>query len=278
MPELPEVQTAIDDLLSAGLPGRRILEARVNRPGTVKPLGPDQFSRMVRGLVFRGIRRRGKYIIFTMSRDLSILAHLRMTGQFKLSSAADGTDPHDRVVFSLEDRRALRFHDTRAFGRLLCTPRPGDILDRLGPDALDPAITPVQFTHMLHSRRRQIKALLLDQVFIAGLGNIYCDEGLYRAGIHPLRRSDTLGSGEAILLFQAIRSVLATALRNRGTSLGTGETNYMSGGKRGENRSSLQVYGRENQQCLRCGSIIKKIYVGQRGTHYCPVCQPDQRK
>jgi len=278
MPELPEVQTAIDDLTEAGLPGSRIQSADVRRPATVRPLSPEAFAGQVRGLRFGPIRRHGKFIIFTMSHDFTILAHLRMTGQFELSPLSEGTDPHDRLVFFLEDDRLLRFHDTRTFGRLICTRNPGEVLDRLGPDALDPDLTASFFIRKMRSRHRQIKALLLDQGFIAGLGNIYCDEGLFAARINPLRRSDTLDEDEGVRLFEALRTALRTGLANRGTSLGNGETNYISGGRRGENLRALQIYGRDGENCNRCGGRIEKIYIAQRGTHYCPRCQPLQRK
>lgn len=278
MPELPEVQTVIDDLTAAGLPGRRILSVDVRRPGIVRPLSPDGFVCNVSGLTFGAISRHGKFIHFTLSGGISLLAHLRMTGQFALTTDSEPNDPHDRVVFSLDDGRILRFHDTRTFGRLICTSHPEEILGRLGPDALTSPLTGEQFHAMLQSRRRQIKALLLDQSFIAGLGNIYCDEALFAAGIHPLRASDSLDPDEGARLLDAVHTVLRTALRNRGTSLGDGETNYVSGGRAGENRSALRVYGRKGQACYQCGTDIEKIYVAQRGTHFCPACQPFCRK
>lgn len=280
MPELPEVQTVVNDLREAGLPGRRILAVRVNRPQTVAPLSPTDFSRRLEGRIFEEIGRYGKYIHFKMSGGGSLLAHLRMTGQFDLGRPGtdDEADPHDRVMFSLDDGRRLRFHDTRAFGRLIFTGHPDEILGRLGPDALDASFSPELFYQRLQKHRRQIKALLLDQSFIAGLGNIYCDEALFVTGIHPLRCSNTIDRQKARELLETLRSVLQTALKNRGTSLGEGETNYLSAGRRGENRSLLKVYGRAGEPCPRCGATIEKIYVAQRGTHFCPVCQADYTK
>ncbi|MGC9312213.1 MAG: DNA-formamidopyrimidine glycosylase family protein, partial [Sediminispirochaetaceae bacterium] len=207
MPELPEVQTVIDDLTAAGLPGRRILSVDVRRPGIVRPLSPDGFVCNVSGLTFGAISRHGKFIHFSLSGGISILAHLRMTGQFALTAVDEPDDPHDRVVFSLDDGSILRFHDTRTFGRLICTSHPEEILGRLGPDALTSPLTGEQFHGMLQSRRRQIKALLLDQNFIAGLGNIYCDEALFAAGIHPLRSSGSIDQNEAARLLDAVHSV-----------------------------------------------------------------------
>jgi len=275
MPELPEIQTTVDDLIKAGLPGRTITGCRITWARTVLPLASDSFIKNVIRRRIESIRRRGKYIVFHLSGDGFLVTHLRMTGQFELGpeSREDPGDPHDRVIFRLDDGRRLRFHDTRKFGRMVFTRKPGSILDRLGPEPFDPELNPDVFFRDLHTHSRQIKVLLLDQNFLAGLGNIYCDEALYRSRIHPLRSSRSLSPREAGLLLESIREVLESGLRNRGTSLGKGETNYLSGGRRGENRNSLQVYGRDGEPCLCCGSIIEKIYVGQRGTHFCPHCQ-----
>lgn len=282
MPELPEIQTTVNDLIEARLPGRKITDCRITWARTVLPLSPENFQENIVGQKIESIRRRGKYIVFRLSSGGFLITHLRMTGQFELD---DGTgtdrggsenpgDPHDRVSFRLDDGRHLRFHDTRKFGRMVFTRDPESILNRLGPEPFDPGLKADVFFHALHSRRRRIKALLLDQSFLAGLGNIYCDEALYLAGIHPLRCSGNLSQEEAWSLLASIRKVLYSGLRNRGTSLGEGETNYLSGGRRGENRANLRVYGRDGEACPSCGSIIEKIYVGQRGSHFCPHCQP----
>lgn len=276
MPELPEIQTTVNDLIDARLPGRKITNCRINWARTVLPLSPENFQENLVGRKIESIRRRGKYIVFQLSGGGFLITHLRMTGHFELDYGADTDhgDPHDRVSFRLDDGRHLRFHDTRKFGRMVFTHNPGSILDRLGPEPFDPGLSADVFSHALHRYNRQIKSLLLDQSFLAGLGNIYCDEALYLAGIHPLRSSGSLSQGEAGSLLGSIREVLESGLRNRGTSLGDGETNYLSGGRRGENRNKLKVYGREGKACPRCGSIIEKIYVGQRGSHFCPHCQP----
>lgn len=290
MPELPEVQTIVDDLAAAGLVGRRIASCEVLWHNTVRPLSPTEFHHRIIGLRFASLARRGKYILFGLeskpastgegpqgagaAQSLQLLAHLRMTGQFSLVSAEEAPDPHNRAVFTLDDGRQLRFHDTRKFGRLILAEDPERITGRLGPEPLDPSFSVENFYAALRRHKRRIKALLLDQHFLAGLGNIYCDEALYISGIHPLRKSDSISAKEADLLLATIREVLTAALKNRGTSLGDGETNYISDGRRGENGRALQVYGRKGQKCARCGSSIEKIYVAQRGSHFCPSCQP----
>ncbi|MFW6360265.1 MAG: bifunctional DNA-formamidopyrimidine glycosylase/DNA-(apurinic or apyrimidinic site) lyase [Spirochaetota bacterium] len=289
MPELPEVQTVVDDLRAAGIEGRTVISVRISWSNTVRPLSPDEFRREVSGLQIETVWRRGKYIVFRMQPNTAagvpsagtpaaetafLLTHLRMTGQYELCPHDDLQDPHDRVEFLLDDGRRLRFHDTRKFGRIIFTRRPRDILAKLGPEPLDPALTPAMFAAALRSRTRQIKALLLDQSFLAGLGNIYCDEALFAAGIHPLQKSSRITEEKAEELLLQIRTVLGQGLAKRGTSLGGGETNYISAGRRGENLAALQVYGRAGEACPHCGTRIEKIYVAQRGSHFCSHCQP----
>lgn len=273
MPELPEVQTVVDDLQAAGVEGSTIYSAAVTWENTVRPLTALQFSKEVCGRRIESIRRRGKYIVFKLDRGAYLLTHLRMTGQYQLSPPEKEADPHVRVEFKLDQDFRLRFHDTRKFGRIIFTHCPGEILDKLGPDPFDPELTPDKFASAVHKHARRIKALLLDQSFLAGLGNIYCDEALFAAGVHPLENSRLIEPYKAEKLLLQIRTVLRQGLRNRGTSLGEGETNYISGGKRGENREALRVYGLKGRPCPRCGTPLEKIYVAQRGSYFCPRCQ-----
>ena len=309
MPELPEVHTVVEDLRAAGVEGRYISSVSVSWNNTVRPLSPGQFAHHVQGLRIEAIGRRGKYIVFQLQPPGShgptasvegppeshrpagfyqgpsgwpyhyqdgkphLLTHLRMTGQYELCPADSPADPHDRVEFILDDGRRLRFHDTRKFGRIIFTSHPREILDKLGPEPLDTNYSPEQFTADLHAHSRQIKALLLDQSFIAGLGNIYCDEALFAAKVHPRTNSALISGEKAKNLLKQVRTALRQALKNRGTSLGKGETNYISGGRRGENMAALKVYGRQGTPCPRCGTPIEKIYVAQRGSHFCPRCQ-----
>ena len=273
MPELPEVQTVVDDLRAAGVEGDTINSVAISWENTIRPLSAAQFVKELRGQRIESIRRRGKYIVFKLDQGAYLLTHLKMTGQYQLSTPEKKADPHVRVEFVLDEDRRLCFHDTRKFGRIILTRHPGQTLDKLGPDPFDPKLTPELFASSVHKRARRIKALLLDQSFLAGLGNIYCDEALFAAGVHPLENSRLIEPHKAEALLLHIRTVLREGLRNRGTSLGEGETNYMSGGKRGENREALRVYGLNGRPCPHCGTPLEKIYVAQRGSYFCPRCQ-----
>ncbi len=274
MPELPEVQTVVNDLLAAGLVGCGIHGAKVFWSRCVEPMEPSEFSRLVANRSVEAIQRRGKYLVLKLSQGW-LLIHLRMTGRLEIVSPSSERDKHEHVIFDLDDGRQLRFHDTRKFGRMHITRDPSAVLDALGLEPLGEEFTAGVLGKMLRSRKRSLKPLLLDQTFIAGIGNIYCDESLWQARLHPLRRSTTLTDGEIHALHIAIRSVLNKAIRNLGTSLGTGEANFsISGGRSGRNRDSLMVFRRAKEPCKRCASIIRRIVVGQRGTFVCTQCQP----
>jgi formamidopyrimidine-DNA glycosylase len=181
---------------------------------------------------------------------------------------------HEHVILGFDDGSELRFHDTRKFGRLYLLERAEKILGRLGPEPLEPGFTAQRFAQMLKARCRLLKPLLLDQSFLAGLGNIYVDEALWESGLHPQRRSDLLSAAEARALHAAIRRVLRRGIKNLGTSLGTGKANFYSvSRRRGRNRDELKVFRRTGEPCPRCGSEIRRIVVGQRSTHLCSRCQ-----
>ena len=276
------------DLRTAGVAGARITEIEVLRHNSVAPLSPAEFISGAAGRRIGALRRRGKYLLFFLEGGGVLAAHLRMSGSFILADPHTPRDSHDRLVltlaFSAENaaantpadmRRELRFHDPRAFGRIRLITDEREVTALLGPEPLDPAMTDSAF-HRLLQRRRRLKPLLLDQRVLAGLGNIYTDEALHAAGLHPLRRADTLSLTDASRLLSAIRSVLRGAIERRGTSLGDGEGSYRSAGREGENRQQLSVYGRTGRSCPRCGTAVQRIVVGQRGTHLCPRCQPGE--
>ena len=275
MPELPEVQTVVSELCEAGLPGRRILMAVVNWPATVASPDAGSFCRGVRGAVVRRIRRRGKFIVIELSASMFLLVHLRMSGRMRLAAAGEvGVTRHDHVLLFLDDGRVLTFRDTRKFGRWILTRHPEEWLRRLGPEPLSNATAAPVFHRRLRTRRRMLKPLLLDQAFLAGLGNIYVDEALWRARLHPMRRAHTLDGTESAALGRAIRQVLREAVAAAGTTLGKGETNFYSvSGKAGRHRRGLRVFRRHGEPCPRCGETIVRLRVAQRGTHVCPRCQ-----
>lgn len=274
MPELPEVQTIVDDLKAAGLIGAVISRVSVHWPRTIATSTPRTFCRRMNQRAILGIHRRAKFILFQMDADLSLIVHLRMTGRFRLRDGNARRGKHDHVVISLRDQRRLFFHDTRKFGRFYLSADPQTILGKLGPEPLDSGFTARALAAMLNGRRRQIKPLLLDQTFISGLGNIYADEALWAARIHPQRRADTVAWNETKALHRSIRKVLRQALANSGTTLGRGQGNFFSLYRsQGNNANQLKVFRRTGEICHRCGATIKKIIVGQRSTHFCVRCQ-----
>ena len=272
MPELPEVETVARGL-RASLVGRTITGVEVSWARTLVPPDPVAFARRLVGQVISGVGRRGKWILIALDDGDTLLVHLRMTGQLVLESVDSPDDRHVRVLFSLDDGWWLRFSDQRKFGRMVLTSDPQSQLGGLGPEPLEDGFTAERLEEMLARRRGRIKPLLLNQRFVAGLGNIYADESLWRAGVHPLRQAGGLGSVEVRRLHRGIRSVLQAAIDSGGTTLADSAYRQPDG-RSGEFYDLLAVYGREGQPCVRCGATIERIVVGQRGTHYCPCCQP----
>lgn len=274
MPELPEVQTVVDNLNQGILVGCSITGARVSWPKTIAEISPARFRKQITGCTIRQITRRGKYIVFHLSRGLTMMIHLRMTGRLSWTITGNARNKHEHVVLEVEKKNELRFQDTRKFGRIFLTDAPEKILGKLGPEPLAKTFTPQGLFTMLQSKKRQIKPLLLDQTFIAGLGNIYVDEALWKATIHPLCISRLITKKEAGALHGAIVHVLNKGLKNMGTSLGKGKGNFYSVGNRpGRNADKLNVFRRTGQACLRCSTHIERIIVAQRSTHICPCCQ-----
>ena len=274
MPELPEVQTIVNDLNAADVIGIPISSARVYWPRTLAEPAPKSFCRKIKGCKFAAIRRRGKYLVFEMTDGYTMLLHLRMSGRLQLVSVGTPRNKHEHVILSFTDGRQLRFHDPRKFGRLSLLKDPAPILDRLGPEPLAPGFTATALGKLLKSRKRILKPLLLDQTFIAGLGNIYVDEALWEAKLHPCRLASTLSKPEIKALRLSIPRVLKRGLKNLGTSLGSGETNFYSvASRQGRNKDQLKVFRRTDLPCPRCQASIKRIIVGQRSTHICTKCQ-----
>lgn len=274
MPELPEVQTIVNDLNAAGLVGRVITKAGVYWPKTVATPSPADFCRLIKGQAIRAVYRRAKLILFEFNSNWTLGVHLRMTGRFGLSDAGKPRQKHEHVILDLDDGRALRFHDTRKFGRFQLVADLRTLLNHFGPEPLEPSFTSRRLSQLLRGRQRPIKPLLLDQAVIAGLGNIYVDEALWAARLHPLRRADSLNPEEVTALHRAIRRVLRTGLRHNGTTLGSGQGNFYSlGNTRGQNANHLKVFRRTQLPCPRCGAPIVRLVVGQRSSHVCRHCQ-----
>lgn len=277
MPELPEVETVVRGLNAARLCDMPIAQVKVCRASVVAGMPPAAFARALTGRTVRGFRRRAKYILADLDDGRRLLIHLRMTGQFRIESgAATPADPHDRMVLVFADGRRLHFHDSRAFGRFRLVAAHEKPLAHLGPEPLDRAFTAKVLTERLRTHRRRIKPVLLDQTVVAGLGNIYVDESLWAAGIHPSRAANTLVPAEVKRLHAAIRRILPQAIRAGGTTLGRGATTFRTvGGGGGNHAQALQVFRRGGAPCPRCGHPLMRTVLAQRGTHFCPHCQPE---
>lgn len=277
MPELPEVETVVRDLCAARLAGRRITGVRVRWPATIADTSPEGFKRLLIGRTIRAIRRRAKFILWELDQGWLLAVHLRMTGRFEVVADHRAPGKHVHVVLMLDDGRRLWFHDTRKFGRFYLLQDPAPLLARLGPEPLAANFTARRLAEALAGRRRAIKPLLLDQRVVAGLGNIYVDETLWAARIHPLQPAHTLSPAQIGALHRAMRRVLRQGVRNAGTTLGSGQTNFHSPvGGAGRNADQLKVFRRTGRPCPRCGKAIERIQVAQRSTHLCGRCQPQE--
>jgi formamidopyrimidine-DNA glycosylase len=274
MPELPEVQTVVNDLNAAGLEGAVIIAARIFWSRTIATPGVRSFYRQIKGKKISAIWRRGKFLVFDFSGGHHMMIHLRMSGRIHLVSSDAERLKHEHVIIIFKDGRQLRFHDTRKFGRIYLVKDPEKILGKLGVEPLAPAFTAKSLINKMKVRKRLLKPLLLDQSFIAGLGNIYVDEALWEAKIHPCRIASTLSDAEIKRLHRTIPRVLKRGLKNLGTSLGTGKANFYSVARRkGRNTDELKVFRRTGMPCPSCKATIERIIVGQRSTHICVKCQ-----
>ncbi len=271
MPELPEVETIKSDLTPL-LVGRTITGIRVGWERCVDRPSVEEFCHELAGRQIEDVGRQGKFLIFTLSGGRTLLVHLRMTGELLLKEATDPWDSHTHLSLALDDGRELRFVDVRKFGRFYLVADETDILGDLGPEPLDEDFGLEGFYALFRQRRGMIKPLLLNQRFIAGLGNIYVDEALFRAGLHPRRTADSLTSADLTRLYDAIRQVLRQAIEHGGTSL----ADYVRpDGSEGRHQERLLVFRQAETPCPLCGTMIERIVVGGRGTFICPQCQED---
>ena len=277
MPELPEVETVVRGL-EASLRGRRILEVRFGKTDFIEE--PAALEQDLPGKEIQGVRRYGKFVILelasTNGNDLpgSLLIHLGMTGQLTVCRADARIVPHTHAFFRLDDGRELRYTDIRRFGRiqLVGVDRRAVVLGALGLDPLE--ASEEEFRDAFSSRRARIKALLLDQHVLRGMGNIYTDESLWRARIHPMQLAASLSPRQLGRLCRAVRSVLQEAIHLRGSSI----SDYVdSEGQPGEFQRRHRVYQREGKKCRRCRSLIRRVTVAGRSSYFCPSCQPAPR-
>jgi formamidopyrimidine-DNA glycosylase len=270
MPELPEVETVVRGL-RAPLIGRTVQGIWHDWHRTLRTPGADEFAARIHGQTFRAIERRAKYILCRLDEDL-LVVHLKMTGRLYVT-ADDSAHDADRWVHfraQLDGGQQLRFSDARKFGFVALVRALDDIAPGLGPEPLEDGFTPEALAERLRGHRKAIKALLLDQNILAGVGNIYADESLWRARIHPLRPADSLSAAEVVALHAAIRDSLLGGIDHEGASI---NWYRKPDGTAGEAQEHFAVYDRGGQPCPRCGAAIIKTRVAQRGTHYCPACQ-----
>ena len=271
MPELPEVET-IRNKFRLGtneipsLIGKRVTGVELLWERTLESPSVEDFFHRIVGQKFTEVGRRGKYLLFHLEND-TLVIHLRMSGDLWYEEVDEPVALHHRLLFILDNGHRLAFNDTRKFGRVWLVKDVGSLLDHLGPEPLEETFTPGEFHQRLGNHRRQLKPLLLDQSFLAGVGNIYADEALHLAKLHPLKRSDTLNNAEASLLFENIRNVLKDGIQRNGASI-----DWVYRG--GEFQNYFQVHQRTGEPCYQCATPIERITVGQRGTHFCPMCQP----
>ena len=274
MPELPEVETIAADLRPQ-LIGGCFVAGHILWPRTLAEPAPELLTGQLAGRQIVDIGRRGKYLLIHLDPPGALIFHLRKTG--RLDVVSDGSSilagPHLRAWFEFADGRRLAFTDSRKFGRIWLVDDALRVVGKLGPEPLDGFFTPELLAARLAGRRAAIKAVLLDQTVVAGIGNIYADEALFLAGIHPLRPATGLTAAEVGRLCEGLRFVLRESVEARGTLLRDYRTPY---GQDGAYQNRLRVYRQAGRPCPRCGATIERIRVTQRSTHFCPRCQlPD---
>lgn len=264
MPELPEVETIVRGLRGP-LVGRTFTGVTVLWPKTVQtPV--SELEQRLPGQRVEQITRRGKYLHFHLSAGDSLFIHLKMSGDLLVEPSAGPVHPHVRAIFHLDNGHQLRFKDMRKFGRVYLVDDPLKVVGKLGPEPLADDFTASAFAALFRQRRGRLKPLLLNQSFIAGIGNIYADESCFIAGIDPRRQVDTLSAEELERLYHAVRQALQSGIMHKGATL---DQVYRGG----EFQHHFQVYGRTGAPCPRCGTAIERVVLGGRSTHFCPVCQ-----
>ena len=285
MPELPEVETLARDL-RATVVGRKITKATVSpdTPRLVQEMPVEVFESGLRGRRIEGVSRRGKYLMLELDKDLWWVMHRRMSGNVLRRAVKVPDEPYIRARFRLDDGNELRFVDLRKFGTMWLTDDPAPIFAGLGPEPLDEAFTDEVLRATLKKRSTAIKPVLLDQAAIAGVGNLYADEALHYAGIHPKQPAASLKNDEVAKLREGIVRALEQGLRNLGSSVGNAAGEEVSlrdhvnlSGEPGGNQEYLVAYGREGLPCRTCGTPIERLKLSNRSAHFCPRCQRRKR-
>ena len=265
MPELPEVETVVRGLRGP-LVDRTFTGVTVLWPKAIKTPSISELKRRLTGQRIEAITRRGKYLRFDLSAGDMLFLHLKMSGDLLVEPVNEPLHHHVRTIFDLDNDHQLRFKDMRKFGRVYLVNDPDLVVGKLGPEPLADNFSPEDFKTLFRKRKGRLKPLLLNQEFIAGIGNIYADESCFLAGINPQRQVDTLSTIELEKLYHAIRQALTKGITFKGATL---DEVYRGG----EFQKHFQVYGRTNEACFRCGSSIQRVVLGGRSTHFCGRCQ-----
>jgi formamidopyrimidine-DNA glycosylase len=273
MPELPEVETIVADL-RPHLVGRTIMRGELRFPSMVRHPEPETFIDSITGLRIEAVGRRGKFILIALGAGRLLVVHLGMSGQLRLVDPATEFASHTHVILDLDDGRQLRYRDPRRFGRLLLGTEDelllSGTLPKLGPEPIDPTFDAEELFKRFRRRRGSLKAVLLDQATVAGVGNIYADESLHRAGLRPDRAAGSLSRKSVRRLHASLRDSLEVAIRNRGSSVDTYRDAW---GEVGSQQESLLVYGRAGKPCLTCGRPLAVVRLAGRTTVFCTRCQ-----
>lgn len=269
MPELPEVETTVRALREP-LIGRTITAVYNNWPRQLATHELDAFNWQIRDQRVVAINRRAKYLVFTLSSGDTLIIHLKMSGHLSVEGADTPRHKHVHTAFLLDNGRELRFRNMRKFGRVYLVQDADTILGKLGPEPLDDAFSPEVLRERLNGRSRAMKPLLLDQHFIAGVGNIYADEALFYSKIHPRRTADSLTKNEIKALYAAIQKVLTMGIEREGASI---DLYTKPDGTRGDMQNAVAVFRRTGLPCYDCQTPIERIVMNSRSTHFCPNCQ-----
>lgn len=270
MPELPEVET-IKNELSPHIIGRSISGVTLLWEKMLRQPSPEEFYTRIQGKKITGLARRGKYLIFKLDSGDSLIIHLKMSGSLILSE--DSLPEYTRAVIHLDNGVSIFFRDPRKFGRIQLVEDESSVTKKLGPEPLEPAFTPEILAEKLKKRKAPIKAVLIDQALIAGIGNMYADEALFAAKINPLRPADSLSLAEINRLYKAIQTVLRDAIDGKGASV---STYFRPGGEKGSAHSHFKVTHQKGKACPVCDTPIERIPIRHRGSYYCPKCQSER--
>lgn len=269
MPELPEVETTVR-ALRPYLIGRTVIDVQNNWPGHVAMPSLPEMQWRLHGRTITAINRRAKYLLFSLDADETLLIHLKMSGRLLVVGRDEPADKHVHTIFGLDNGQELRFWDLRKFGRVYLVRDPEQVLGGLGPEPLLADFTVARLAERLHGRSRILKPLLLDQTFVAGIGNIYADESLFYAHLHPQRTANSLKEPEVAALHAAIQKALNLGIEREGASL---DLYVKPDGSKGDMQNAVVVFRRTGQPCVRCGTPVRRIVLGGRSTHFCPNCQ-----